>query len=73
MTRWSEEEDKYILEIIQELEDDINYSELVTSHNKTFNTKRTEDTYKVRVRKVAKENNVSLKLNNKRQDLIALR
>lgn len=61
MSRWSEEEDKYILEFIQEVDDDINYSELVASHNKTFNTKRTEDAYKVRVRKIAKENNVSLK------------
>ena len=63
MSRWSEQEDKYILEFIQEVEDDINYLELVASHNKTFNTKRTEETYKVRVRKIAKENNISLKSN----------
>jgi len=45
---------------IKEVEDEINYSELVLSHNKSFNTKRTEDIYKykVRVRKVSKENNI---------------
>lgn len=64
MSRWSQEEDKYILEFIQEVQDDINYSDLVKCHNKTFNTKRTEETYKVRVRKVAKENNINLKSNN---------
>ncbi len=64
MSRWSKEEDDYILKFIQEVEDDINYSELVASHNKSFNTKRTEDTYKVRIRKVAKENNITLKSNN---------
>lgn len=64
MSRWSSEEDKYILEYIQEVKDDINYNDLVESHNKKFNTKRTEDTYKVRVRKVAKENNIVLKTNN---------
>lgn len=64
MSRWSLEEDKYILEFIQEVQDDINYQELVASHNRSFNTKRTEDTYKVRVRKIAKENNISLKSNN---------
>lgn len=64
MSRWSSEEDKYILEFIQEVQDDINYQELVVSHNKSFNTKRTEETYKVRVRKVAKDNNISLKSNN---------
>jgi hypothetical protein len=64
MSRWSEEEDTYILEFIQEVKDDINYKELVESHNKRFNSKRTEETYKVRVRKVAKENNISLKSNN---------
>jgi hypothetical protein len=64
MSRWSKDEDDYILKFIQEVEDDINYSELVASHNKSFNTKRTEDTYKVRIRKVAKENNISLKSNN---------
>lgn len=65
MSRWSEEEDKYILEFIQEVKDDINYSELVALHNKSFNTKRTEETYKVRIRKVAKENNIVLKTNNR--------
>jgi hypothetical protein len=64
MSRWSQEEDRYILEFIQEIQDEINYQELVSSHNKTFNTKRTEDTYKVRVRKIAKENNINLKSNN---------
>jgi hypothetical protein len=64
MSRWSEAEDKYILEFIQEVQDDINYSELVESHNKSFNTKRTEDTYKVRVRKIAKDNDIILKSNN---------
>ena len=60
MSRWSEEEDKYILEFIQEVEDDINYQELVITHNKIFNTKRTEGTYKVRVAKIAKENDIVL-------------
>lgn len=68
MSRWSEAEDKYILEFIQEVQDDINYEELVASHNKTFNTKRSEDTYKVRVRKVAKENDIVLKRKNKWSD-----
>lgn len=61
MSRWSEEEDTYILEFIKEVQDDINYSELVLEHNSTFKTKRTEETYKVRVRKVAKENSIVLK------------
>ncbi len=65
MSRWSQEEDKYILEFIQEVQDDINYTELVSSHNKSFNTKRTEETYKVRVRKIAKENNIVLRTNNR--------
>ena len=64
MSRWSEEEDKYILKFIQEVQDDINYSEIVDLHNNRFNTKRTEDTYKVRIRKIAKDNNISLKSNN---------
>ena len=64
MSRWSAEEDKYILEFIQEVDEDINYPEIVASHNKTFNTKRTEDTYKVRMKKVAKENNINMKSNN---------
>lgn len=63
MSRWSEEEDKYILEFIQEVDEEINYSELVTSHNKTFNTKRTEIAYKTRLAKIAKENNIILKSN----------
>lgn len=64
MSRWSEEEDKYIIELIQETKDEINYSELVTKHNNIFNTNRTDDTYKVRVRKLVKEHNISLKSNN---------
>ena len=68
MSRFSEAEDKYILEFIQEVQDDINYSELVESHNKSFNTKRTEDTYKVRVRKIAKDNDITLKRKNKWSD-----
>lgn len=68
MSRWSQEEDKYILVFIQEVQDDINYSELVVSHNKTFNTKRTEDTYKVRVRKIAKDNDILLKRKSKWSD-----
>ena len=64
MSRWSEEEDKYILEFIQEIDDDINYSELIASHNKTFNTKRTETTYKARIAKIAKENDIVMKRKN---------
>ena len=56
MSRWSAEEDKCILECIREVKEDINYSELVEIHNETYGTKRTEDTYRVRVRKIAKEN-----------------
>lgn len=68
MSRWSSEEDKYILEFIQEVQDEINYQELVASHNNSFNTKRTEDTYKVRVRKIAKENDIVLKRKSKWSD-----
>jgi hypothetical protein len=64
MSRWSNEEDKHIQDIIQELEDEINYKELVLNHNSKFNTKRTEESYKVRVRKIVKENNISFKSNN---------
>lgn len=64
MSRWSEDEDKYILEFIQEVEDEINYPEVVLSHNKTFNTKRTELAYKARVAKIAKENEINIKSNN---------
>jgi hypothetical protein len=64
MSRWSSEEDLYILESIKNITDDINYSELISSHNKRFNKIRSEEAYKVRVRKIAKENNISLKSNN---------
>jgi hypothetical protein len=60
MSRWTKDEDDYILEFIQEIQDDINYTDLITAHNKTFNTKRTETTYKARMTKIAKENNISL-------------
>jgi hypothetical protein len=60
MSRWTKDEDDYILEFIQEIQDDINYTDLITAHNKTFNTKRTETTYKARMTKIAKENNISI-------------
>jgi hypothetical protein len=63
MSRWSEEEDKYILEIIKSLEGDIDYTKLLLEHNTKFNIKRTELAYKSRVSKVCKENNIVL--NNK--------
>ncbi len=64
MSRWSEEEDKYILELLQESTDELNYKELVEKHNFKFNKQRTEDTYKVRIRKVIKDNNIEIKTNN---------
>jgi hypothetical protein len=63
MARWSEAEDQYILECIQD-KDEFDYAALVEDHNKKFNKQRTEDTYKARLKKVAKENNVVLKTNN---------
>jgi hypothetical protein len=63
MSRWSETEDQYILECIQD-KDDLDYKALVEDHNQKFNKQRTEDTYKARIKKVAKDNNVSLKTNN---------
>lgn len=68
MSRWSAEEDKCILESIREVRDEINYSELVGFHNETYGTKRTEDTYKVRVRKIAKENDIILKSSHWTED-----
>ena len=68
MSRWSAEEDKCILECIREVKEDINYSELVEIHNETYGTKRTEDTYRVRVRKIAKENEFVLKSSHWTED-----
>jgi hypothetical protein len=58
MSRWSPEEDLSILETIQLLSEEPKYSELVEYHNKQFNKTRTEQTYKSRVNKIAKENNI---------------
>ena len=40
MSRWSPEEDLCILEIIQTLNEEPNYIELVEYHNKQFNKTR---------------------------------
>lgn len=61
MSRWSKEEDANILQNIQVLEEEPNYFNLVEYHNELFNTNRTESTYKARVIKIAKENNIILK------------
>lgn len=63
MSRWSPEEDLCILEIIQTLNEEPNYIELVEYHNKQFNKTRTDKTYKARVNKVAKENNIVINQN----------
>lgn len=64
MSRWSKEEDSNILQNIKVLEDEPNYVDLVEYHNELFNTNRTEQTYKARVAKIAKENGILLKSNN---------
>jgi hypothetical protein len=64
MSRWTEEEDKYILELLLESKDELNYKEMVEKHNSKLNKQRNEDTYKVRVRKVIKDNNIEIKTNN---------
>ena len=63
MSRWIEEEDKYILELLGNAQDEINYTEMVEKHNSRFNKQRSEETYKVRVRKVIKDNNIEIKTN----------
>ena len=60
MSRWSSEEDLTILETIQLLSEEPKYGELVEYHNKQFNKTRTEQTYKARVNKIAKDNNIQL-------------
>jgi hypothetical protein len=60
MTRqWTKEEDNEILNIILSKQP-INYEEVIKAHNEKFNKDRTEETYKVRIRKVAKDNNIEL-------------
>jgi len=63
MSRWSPEEDLNILETIQLLKEEPKYAELVEYHNKQFNRTRTEQTYKTRVNKIAKENNIIITQN----------
>jgi len=65
MSRWSPEEDSSILQTIQLLEEEPKYIELVEYHNKKFNKSRTELTYKGRVNKIAKENNIQSTLSTK--------
>jgi hypothetical protein len=60
MSRWSSEEDLSILETIQLLNEEPKYGELVEYHNNQFNKTRTEITYKARVNKIAKENDIKL-------------
>lgn len=60
MPRWSKEEDEVILETIILLDEELDYTELVKQHNLMFKTDRTELTYKVRVAKIAKDNNINL-------------
>ena len=60
MSRWSSEEDLDILEKIQLLNEEPKYGELVEYHNDKFNKTRTELTYKARVNKIAKENDIKL-------------
>jgi hypothetical protein len=60
MSRWSEEEDKYILVLAKNLEDEPEYCTLSTQHNEKFNVKRTELAYKARFTKTCKENNITL-------------
>jgi len=60
MSRWSSEEDLSILETIQLLSEEPKYGELVEYHNNQFNKTRTELTYKARVNKIAKENDIKL-------------
>jgi hypothetical protein len=67
MTRWTEEEDQHIFILIQDLsikgEEPI-YEDMVEEHNLKFEKERTEATYRVRLRKIAKEHNIALKTNN---------
>lgn len=68
--RWSEKEDNHILELLNEYSkmcsiNEINYEEMLYNHNKLFNTERTDDTYKARIKKIIKENNIEIKTNNR--------
>jgi hypothetical protein len=60
MTRWSKEEDEFILEYIKSIKDDIEYDEMIKIHNVQYKVDRTEIAYKTRVKKIAKENNIEL-------------
>lgn len=64
MSRWSQEEDAQLLEFIQEIQESIDYEVLSETHNNNFNTQRSEESLKARVKKIAKENNINLKSNN---------
>lgn len=64
MSRWLQEEDSRLLDFIQEIKENIDYEVLTETHNNIFNTQRTEETIKNRIKKIAKENNINLKLNN---------
>ena len=62
--------------IIQDSTDELNYMERVEEHNTRFGKERTEATYKLRAKKIAKEKNLSLKTNSfwtdeEKQELIA--
>jgi hypothetical protein len=72
MSRWSEEEDATILESIQELCDDTNYMEVVSLHNEKYKTNRTEEAYKARMKKIAKEHDIELNMSSRwKEDEIA--
>ena len=65
MSRWSLEEDSYImsqLELHHEVgAKEFDYTWYCEDHNHAFNTKRTEVAYKARVQKIAKEKGIQIK------------
>jgi hypothetical protein len=60
MTHWTTEEDNTILCRLEDEAESYNYDLEREKHNARFKTSRTELAYKARVKKIAKDNNISL-------------
>ena len=65
--KWMEEEDSEILRLLRD-EITWNYEEILKAHNNKFGKQRTVSTYKIRVKRIAQENGIHLKMNNRWSD-----
>lgn len=62
--RWTDIEDAFLLQRLNELETEINYSELQEEYTAFFKVNRTPNAFKVRIQKIAKENQIDISSNN---------